>query len=64
LKSSSKEGVIKKEIINYETLLKVTHGVVMSRGPEEVAGVGGFVQKPFSIAPFAEKLKEVLEGNR
>ncbi len=27
---------MKKEIINYETLLKVTHGVVMSRDPEEV----------------------------
>ena len=28
---------MKKEIINYETLLKVTHGVVMSRDPEEVS---------------------------
>ncbi|MBC8417237.1 MAG: GAF domain-containing protein [Proteobacteria bacterium] len=28
---------MKREIINYETLLKVTHGVVMSRDPEEVA---------------------------
>jgi GAF domain-containing protein len=27
---------MKREIINYETLLKVTHGVVMSRDPEEV----------------------------
>jgi GAF domain-containing protein len=27
---------MKKEIINYETLLKVTHGVVISRDPEEV----------------------------
>ncbi|MFH1953590.1 MAG: response regulator, partial [Pseudomonadota bacterium] len=27
------------------------------------AGAEGFIQKPFSIAPFAEKLKEVLEGN-
>ena len=26
------------------------------------AGAEGFMQKPFSIAPFAEKLKEVLEG--
>ena len=26
------------------------------------AGAEGFIQKPFSIAPFAEKLKEVLEG--
>jgi len=26
------------------------------------AGVEGFIQKPFSIATFAEKLKEVLEG--
>jgi GAF domain-containing protein len=28
---------MKKAIMNYETLLKVTHGVVMSRDPEEVA---------------------------
>ena len=27
---------MKKEIMNYETLLKVTHGVVMSKDPEEV----------------------------
>ncbi len=27
---------MRKEIINYQTLLKVTHGVVMSRDPEEV----------------------------
>ncbi len=27
---------MKKEIINYQTLLKVTHGVVVSRDPEEV----------------------------
>jgi CheY-like chemotaxis protein len=26
------------------------------------AGAEGFIQKPFYIAPFAEKLKEVLEG--
>ena len=26
------------------------------------AGAEGFIQKPFSIAPFAEKLKDVLEG--
>ena len=26
------------------------------------AGAEGFIQKPFSMAPFAEKLKEVLEG--
>jgi len=26
------------------------------------AGAEAFIQKPFSIAPFAEKLKEVLEG--
>jgi len=26
------------------------------------AGAEGFIQKPFSIAPFAEKMKEVLEG--
>ena len=26
------------------------------------AGAEGFMQKPFSIAPFAEKLREVLEG--
>ena len=26
------------------------------------AGAEGFIQKPFSLAPFAEKLKEVLEG--
>ena len=26
------------------------------------AGAEGFIQKPFSIEPFAEKLKEVLEG--
>jgi DNA-binding NarL/FixJ family response regulator len=26
------------------------------------AGAEGFMQKPFSIAPFADKLKEVLEG--
>ena len=26
------------------------------------AGAEGFIQKPFSISPFAEKLKEVLEG--
>jgi GAF domain-containing protein len=36
LKSFNKEDVMKREIINYETLLKVTHGVVMSRDPEEV----------------------------
>jgi GAF domain-containing protein len=28
---------MKKEIMNYKTLLKVTHGVVLSRDPEEVA---------------------------
>jgi len=28
---------MKKEIMNYDTLLKVTHGVVMSKDPEEVA---------------------------
>jgi GAF domain-containing protein len=28
---------MKKEIMNYETLLKVTHGIVLSRDPEEVA---------------------------
>ncbi len=27
---------MKKEIMNYETLLKVTHGIVLSRDPEEV----------------------------
>ncbi len=26
------------------------------------AGAEGFIQKPFSISPLAEKLKEVLEG--
>jgi len=26
------------------------------------AGAEGFIQKPFSISPFAEKIKEVLEG--
>ena len=26
------------------------------------AGAEGFIQKPFLIAPFSEKLKEVLEG--
>jgi len=26
------------------------------------AGAEAFIQKPFYIAPFAEKLKEVLEG--
>jgi len=26
------------------------------------AGAEGFIQKPFLIAPFAEKIKEVLEG--
>ena len=26
------------------------------------AGAEGFIQKPFLIVPFAEKLKEVLEG--
>ena len=26
------------------------------------AGAQRFIQKPFSISPFAEKLKEVLEG--
>ena len=26
------------------------------------AGAEGFIQKPFSIAPLAEKLKEVLKG--
>jgi GAF domain-containing protein len=36
LKSFNKEDVMKREIINYETLLKVTHGVVMSRDPKEV----------------------------
>jgi GAF domain-containing protein len=30
------KAVMKKEIMNYETLLKVTHGVVMSKDPEEV----------------------------
>ena len=28
------------------------------------AGAEGFIQKPFSLAPFAEKLKEVLEGKQ
>ncbi len=28
---------MKKEIMNYQTLLKVTHGIVLSRDPEEVA---------------------------
>jgi GAF domain-containing protein len=37
LKSFSKEDVMRKEIMNYETLLKVTHAVVMSKDPEEVA---------------------------
>ncbi len=27
---------MRKEIMNYETLLKITHGVVMSKDPEEV----------------------------
>ena len=27
---------MKKELMNYETLLKITHGVVMSKDPEEV----------------------------
>jgi GAF domain-containing protein len=34
--SFRKEKIMKKEIMNYETLLKVTHGVVMSKDPEEV----------------------------
>ena len=28
------------------------------------AGAEGFIQKPFLIAPFAKKLKEVLEGKK
>jgi signal transduction protein with GAF and PtsI domain len=36
LTSFRKEKIMKKEIMNYETLLKVTHGVVMSKDPEEV----------------------------
>ena len=28
---------MKKEVMNYETLLKITHGIVMSKDPEEVA---------------------------
>ena len=28
---------MKREIMNYETLLKITHGIVMSKDPEEVA---------------------------
>ena len=31
-----KEEIMKKRIMNYETLLKVTHDVVMSRNPEDV----------------------------
>ena len=32
--------------------------------PQDIldAGAEGFIQKPFSIAAFADKLKEVLEG--
>jgi len=30
-----KEDIMKKEIMNYKTLLKVTHGSVLSRDPEE-----------------------------
>jgi len=28
------------------------------------AGAEGFIQKPFSISAFADKLKEVLEGGK
>ena len=35
-KTLNKEDAMKKEIMNYETLLKITHAVVMSRDPEEV----------------------------
>jgi GAF domain-containing protein len=36
LKPLRKEEIMKKRIMNYETLLKVTHDVVMSRNPEDV----------------------------
>jgi CheY-like chemotaxis protein len=42
----------------------VCSGYGIEGPPQDVidAGAEGFVQKPFLIAPFAEKLKEVLEG--
>jgi DNA-binding NarL/FixJ family response regulator len=42
----------------------VCSGYTQAGPPQEIldAGAEGFIQKPFSIAPFAEKLKEVLEG--
>jgi len=35
MKPFRKEDIMKKEIMNYKTLLKVTHGSVLSRDPEE-----------------------------
>ena len=42
----------------------VCSGYAREGPPQDIldAGAEGFIQKPFSIAPFAEKLKEVLEG--
>jgi len=41
----------------------VCSGYTIEGPPQDIldAGAEGFIQKPFSIAPFAEKLKEVLE---
>ena len=42
----------------------VCSGYTIEGPPQEIldAGAEGFIQKPFSIAAFADKLKEVLEG--
>jgi len=42
----------------------VCSGYTIDGPPQEIldAGAEGFIQKPFLISTFAEKLKEVLEG--
>ena len=43
----------------------VCSGYALEGPPQQIldAGAEGFIQKPFSIAAFADKLKEVLEGS-
>ncbi len=42
----------------------VCSGYNIEGPPQDIldAGAEGFIQKPFSISPFVEKIKEVLEG--
>ncbi len=42
----------------------VCSGYTLEGPPQDIldAGAEGFIQKPFSISPFVEKIKEVLEG--